>query len=115
MDNFYQRLSLEVLGYSDWVCCRIIISFLWHIYVCKVSHISLNVHLTFKINSEYPIPCVPIIYLTLRTEHTITVATTLATVSCAMLALSIPIEGKRVPGRILILTVCFTGKEIKCN
>ena len=57
----------------------------------------------------------PILCLTYRTEHTITIATTLATVSCAMLALSIPIEGKRVPGRILILTVCLTGNESKYN
>ena len=49
--------------------------------------------------------------LNFRTEHTITIATTFATVYCAMLALGIPIEGKRLPGRILILTVCLSGKE----
>ena len=49
--------------------------------------------------------------LNFRTEHTITIATTFATVYCAMLALGIPIEGKRLPGRILILTVCLSGKK----
>ena len=54
-----------------------------------------------------------VIHFTLpfRTEHTITIATTFATVYCAMLALGIPIEGKRLPGRILILTVCLSGKK----
>ena len=30
-----------------------------------------------------------------------------------MLALSIPIEGKRLPGRILIFTVCLTGNVLQ--
>ena len=45
-----------------------------------------------------------------RSEDTITLCTTFATVSCAMVAFSLPIEGKRLPGRILIFTVCLTGK-----
>ena len=49
------------------------------------------------------------IFLIVRAENTITICTTLATVSRAMIALSLPIEGKRIPGRILIFTVCLTG------
>ena len=48
-------------------------------------------------------------FLIVRAENTLTICTTLAIVSRAMVTLSLPIEGKRIPGRILIFTVCLTG------
>lgn len=53
-----------------------------------------------------------VIYCFDKREATITIDSTFATVAGGMLALSIPIQFKRIPGRILMLTVCVTGALI---
>ena len=50
-----------------------------------------------------------IIFLFVNKEETITIGTSFATVYLSLMALSIPVEGRRLPSRCLILSVSLTG------
>ena len=53
-----------------------------------------------------------VIFLFVNGETTINFGTSIATVFLSFVALEIPVDPNRVPGRILVITVCLTGALI---